>query len=287
MREIPAGLAAALAGGATTLARCWRLTRRDGAVVGVTEHDEDLTVDGTRFRAASGVAGSEEAAALGFAVGGGEMSAALSSDLIDEAELAAGRYDGAAVELLLADWSAPANFIRLRRGTVGEVRREGGAFTAELRGLSSQLNVVRGRLFTAGCDADLGDARCGLALDAPAYRGTGTVAGVEGASLFRAAGLDGFADGWFTQGRLVFTSGTNAGFACEVKTHGMAGGVRLELWQRPPEPLDVGDAFTVTAGCDKRFETCRDRFANALNFRGFPHMPGNDAILRVAVPGGQ
>ncbi|MBB3769812.1 putative phage protein (TIGR02218 family) [Angulomicrobium tetraedrale] len=285
MRDLPAGLAAALATGATTLARCWRITRPDGGVIGITEHDEDLFVAGTIFRAAGGVTGSEEAAALGFSVGGGEMSAALSSDLIDEGDLVAGRYDGAEVELMLADWSAPSNFLRLRRGTIGEVRREGGAFTAELRALSSRLNIVRGRLFTGGCDADLGDARCKVALEG-AYRGSGTVSAVEAASLLVAAGLDGFAGGWFTQGRLIFTSGANQGFACEVKTHATAGVARLELWQRPPEPLGVGDAFTVTAGCDKRFETCRDRFANALNFRGFPHMPGNDAVLRVAVPGG-
>jgi len=287
MRALPEGFAAALASGATTLARCWRITRCDGAVVGVTEHDEDIFVDGTSFRAASGVAGSEEASSLGFAVGGGEMSAALSSELIDEGDLLAGRYDGAAVELLLADWSAPANFIRVRRGTLGEVRREAGAFTAELRSLSSGLNVLRGRLYTAGCDADLGDGRCKIALDGPAYRGSGTVMAVEGAGLFVAAGLDGFADGWFTQGKIAFTGGANAGLAGEVKAHAKAGAVRIELWQRPPEPLGVGDAFTVTAGCDKRFETCRDRFANTLNFRGFPHMPGNDAILRVARPGGR
>ncbi len=287
MRAIPAGLAASLAGGVTTLARCWRLTRRDGVVIGLTEHDEDLTVDGTSFRAASGVAGSEDASSLGFAVGGGEMSAALSSELIDEADLDAGRYDGAAIELILADWSAPADFLLLRRATLGEVRREGGSFTAELRSLSSALNVVRGRLFTAGCDADLGDARCKMALASPTYTGAGTVAAVEGPGLLVAAGLGAYAAGWFTQGRLVFTSGANDGFATEVKSHNVAGGVRLELWQRPPEPMAPGDGFTVTAGCDKRFETCRDRFANTLNFRGFPHMPGNDAVLRIAVPGGQ
>jgi uncharacterized phage protein (TIGR02218 family) len=287
VRAIPSGLAASLAGGVTTLARCWRLTRRDGVVIGLTEHDEDLTVDGTFFRAASGVAGSEDASSLGFAVGGGEMSAALSSELIDEADLDAGRYDGAAIELILADWSAPVDFLLLRRATLGEVRREGGSFTAELRGLASALNVVRGRLFTAGCDADLGDARCKMALASPATTGAGTVAAVEGPGLLVAAGLGAYAAGWFTQGRLVFTSGANDGFATEVKSHNIAGGVRLELWQRPPEPMAPGDGFTVTAGCDKRFETCRDRFANTLNFRGFPHMPGNDAVLRIAVPGGQ
>jgi len=99
------------------------------------------------------------------------------------------------------------------------------------------------------------------------------------------AGLDGYAGGWFTQGRFTFTSGANEGFATEVKSHHAAGGVRLELWQRPPETVQPGDGFTVTAGCDKRFETCRARFANTLNFRGFPHMPGNDAVLKVSRPG--
>lgn len=287
MRDIPSGLAAALASGATTLARGWRLTRRDGVVIGLTEHDGELFVDGTPFRAASGVAGSEDANALGFAVGGGEMSAALTSELIDEADLDAGRYDGAAIELILVDWSAPENFLLLRRASLGEVRREGGSFHAELRGLSAALNVVRGRLFTAGCDADLGDARCKVALDDPAYRAAGTVGLALGPGLFVAEGLDAYAPGWFAQGRLAFTGGANAGFATEVKAHGRDGEVRVELWQRPPEPLAAGDGFTVTAGCDRRFETCRDRFVNTANFRGFPDMPGNDAVLRVAMPGGQ
>lgn len=287
MRALPAALAASLAGGVTTLARCWRITRTDGLIVGLTEHDDDLTVDGTPFRAVGGVSGSENASSLGFAVDGGELSAALASDVLDEADLEAGRFDGAAVDLLLADWSNPASFLLLRRAHIGEVRREGGAFTAELRSLSDGLNAVRGRLFTAGCDADLGDTRCAVALGSPAYRGEGSVGAVEGASLLVAAGLGGHAAGWFTLGRLVFAGGVNAGFATEVKSHRVDGGVvRLELWQRPPEPVAAGDTFIVTAGCDKRFETCRDRFANTLNFRGFPHMPGNDAVLAVSVPGG-
>ena len=287
MKTIPPTLAASLASGVTTLARCWRLTRRDGVVIGLTEHDDDLTVDGTLFRATAGASGSEDASALGFAVGGGEMSAALTSELIDAADLDSGRYDGAGIELILADWSAPEHFLLLRRATLGEVRRSEGSFTAELRGLSSALNMVRGRLFTAGCDADLGDARCTIALAAPAFTGHGTVSAAEGPGLIVAAGLGAYAAGWFTQGRLVFTSGANAGFATEVKAHTITGAVRLELWQRPPVLPPPGEAFTVTAGCDKSFATCRDRFANTLNFRGFPHMPGNDAVLRVAQPGGQ
>ncbi|MFK8252223.1 DUF2163 domain-containing protein [Ancylobacter terrae] len=288
MRALPEGLAAALAGGVTTLARCWRITRTDGVVIGVTDHDGDLVVDGTLFRAAGGVAGSEETASLGFAVDGSELSAALTADILDEDALAAGLFDGAGVDLLLADWSAPADFLALRRFRLGEVRREGGAFVAELRGPADRLNEIRGRLFTSACAADLGDARCRIDLAAPAYRATGTVETVEAAGLFTVTGLEAFADGHFSRGRLLFEDGANAGFASEVKAHGLAdGAVRLTLWQRPPQLVAAGAAFTVTAGCDKRFSTCRDRFANALNFRGFPHMPGNDAVMRVAIPGGE
>ncbi|MEZ0215323.1 MAG: DUF2163 domain-containing protein [Xanthobacteraceae bacterium] len=287
MRTLPAPLAAALASGVTTLARCWRISRSDGVVLGLTDHDRDLTVDGTLFRAAGGVAGAENASSLGFAVDGSELSAALAADVLEEADLTAGRFDGAAAELLLADWQAPEVFVRLRRFRLGEVRREGGAFAAELRAPADAMAETRGRLFGASCAADLGDARCGIDLADPAFRAAGTAAAVEGSSVLVAAGLDGFDAEHFTRGRIAFTTGANSGWAVEVKAHRVeAGTVRLELWQRPPELMAAGDAFMVTAGCDKRFASCRERFANTLNFRGFPHMPGNDFVVRVAVPGG-
>lgn len=286
MKELPPGLAASLASGVTTLARCWRITRRDGIVIGVTEHDRDLTVDATSFHATAGVGGSENPSTLGFAANAGELTGALTADQLLEGDLAAGLYDGAGVELLLADWSSPADFIRLRRARIGEVRRENGVFVAELRGLADALGQVRGRLFTTRCDADLGDGRCGVNLADSAHRADGIVTGVEGASLFTAAALAGFNTGSFTQGRLVFTGGANAGFASEVKAHVREGGTaRFDLWQRPPEAIMPGDAFTASAGCDKRFSTCREHFANAANFRGMPHMPGNDRVVRVSQPG--
>jgi uncharacterized phage protein (TIGR02218 family) len=286
MRDVPVALAAHLASGATTTCRCWRLTRRDGVVQGFTDHDEDLTFDGTTFRAGSGFEGSELETRLGLAATGTEIHGALAAESLTEADLASGRYDNAKVELFLVNWADVAQRLLLRVGHLGEVRREGAAFAAEVRGLSARLNEERGRIFAATCDADLGDVRCGVDLDAPAFRGAGAVASVEGGSLIRVSGLDAFADGWFGRGKLTFSSGANAGLSVEVKEHRAAGGeVRLSLWQQMPEPVAAGDLFVVTAGCDKRFETCRSKFNNAINFRGFPHLPGNDFIAAYAVPG--
>ena len=61
--------------------------------------------------------------------------------------------------------------------------------------------------------------------------------------------------------------------------------MRLTLWQAMAGADRGGDTFVVTAGCDKRFDTCRDRFDNAVNFRGFPHIPGNDFVV-ATMPGG-
>ena len=115
------------------------------------------------------------------------------------------------------------------------------------------------------------------------YNSPGTVVSAAGLASFTASGLAAFADGWFTAGRLLWTSGANAGLSVEVKTHAaLPAAVRIDLWQAMPEGIAAGDAFTVTAGCDKRFETCRDRFSNVINFGGFPHMPGNDYALSYA-----
>jgi uncharacterized phage protein (TIGR02218 family) len=285
VRQIPSSLQSKLNAGATTLCRCWVIARADGVMQGFTDHDEDIGLDTVICRAGSGLTGSEVTQKLGLAVDSSELSGALADDTLNEADLAAGRYDAATVEIWLVDWSEPALRVLLAKGTLGEVRREGQAFTAEVRGLSERLSQESGRLYTATCSADLGDGRCKIDLTSPAFRGTGAVITSRATSAFTASGLDGFEDGWFTSGTLTFTSGANSGQSVEVKGHRKAGAVQLALWQAMPEPIAAGDFFVVTAGCDKRFATCRSRFNNAVNFRGFPHIPGNDFVIAHPLPG--
>jgi uncharacterized phage protein (TIGR02218 family) len=286
MRPIPSALQAKLDSGVTTLARCWKLSRRDGVVMGFTDHDSDLVLSGVTFRAGTGFTSSEAASRFGLAVDGAEISGALADEQLTDADLAAGRYDAAEVETWLVDWSDPSLKVLTARARLGEVRREGQAFTAELRGLADLLSQESGRLYTAKCGADLGDIRCKVDLTDPALRGAGAVSVVEGTSIFVASGLDGFADALFSLGRLTWTSGANSGLAIEIKEHRLvAGHARLTLWQAMPEGIATGDNFTVTAGCDKRFATCRARFANTDNFRGFPRIPGNDFLLASPTQG--
>jgi uncharacterized phage protein (TIGR02218 family) len=286
MRDISPALQAHLDAGVTTLCRCWRLERNDGVVLGFTDHDQALTFGGTAYEPATGLDASEEVSATGFAVGGLEVSGALASDQLDAGDLAAGLYDRAEVRVYLVNWLAPAERHLLRVGHIGEVTREDGAFRAEIRGLAAELDQPQGRVFRHTCDADLGDSRCGIDVSAADFHGTGTVAAVNDRRRFAVTGLDGFDAGWFERGCFAWTSGANDGLAVEVKSHRRnAGAVEIELWQPAPWDIGEGDGFSVTAGCDKLFETCRRKFDNGVNFRGFPHMPGTDFALGYARPG--
>jgi uncharacterized phage protein (TIGR02218 family) len=279
MREIDPDLAAHIAGGVTTLCRCWRVTRSDGVVLGFTDHDRTLSFGGDDYEPTSGFDASEDVSATGFAVGGMEASGALSSDRLDADDLASGRYDNAEVRIYLVNWSTPSERHLLRVGHIGEVTREDGAFRAEVRGLAAGLDETKGRAFRPTCDADLGDSRCGVDLDDPAFKATGAVTAVSDRRQFTVSGLGAFDACWFDRGRFIWTSGANGGRGAEVRSHRKQASVTVELWQPTYFEIEVGDAFTIQAGCDKRFETCLQKFDNTINFRGFPHMPGNDFAL--------
>ena len=164
----------------------------------------------------------------------------------------------------------------MRHGTSG--------FVAEVRGLAHRLDQPQGRIYQFGCDAALGDSRCGVDADLPAFRGEGAILAVEDDRRLAASGLSGFENGWFASGSLVWTSGANSGRRHEIKFHRLAdtGEVTVELWRKAARPIAPGDGFTVRAGCDKQFATCRAKFANGTNFRGFPHIPGDDFVLSYA-----
>jgi uncharacterized phage protein (TIGR02218 family) len=286
MKSFSAELAAHLASGATTLCACWRIARADGIVLGFTDHDRALLFDDVEHEPESGLDASAAVSNAGLQVGGLDVTGAFSSEKISESDLEAGLFDNARVEMWLVNWAAPDERHLMRVGSIGEVRREGEAFTAEIRSLSHALDQERGRIFRATCDADLGDQRCTVDLASDDWTASATVLETDGFSRLVASVPGDRPTGFFDQGALVFTSGANAGRKSEVLRHRRDDdGDHLELWQPMADAIEVGDAFTVSAGCDKRFSTCRDRFANAVNFRGFPQMPGNDFALSYPTPG--
>ena len=283
MKSLSPTLQAHLDDGTTTLSWCWRISCADGVALGFTDHDRALSFDGTEFEPESGFAASEIRSGSDLAVDAQDATGVLTSDRITEADILDGRWDNAAVELWRVNWADPSQRVLLRRGAVGQIRRGRMAFVAEVRSLAHVLGQTVGRTFQAGCDAALGDARCGIDLENTVYKGSGVVSDLLCDRAFMASGLAGFAAAWFTSGTITWTSGTNVGRMTEVLAHGLTDAIStLTLLEAPVRAIAEGDSFIARAGCDKRIATCGAKFANTANFRGFPNIPGQDAVLRYA-----
>lgn len=283
MKALHDELAASLALGVTTQCTCWRVERRDGVVLGFTDHDAPLEFDSVIYEPDAGFTATALRSTSEFSVDEAEVAGALDSARLKEVDVAAGCYDDAAVEIWRVDWRNPDARICLKSARIGRITRADGAFKAELRGLSAAFEKPTGRLIHRMCDARLGDQRCGVDLDQAAFCADGVVARIVSTAVIEAEGLSSYASGWFVHGALNWTAGGNAGRNATVRGHALRDGVAvLELATSPFARITVGDALSIRAGCDKRAETCRDKFANILNFRGFPDLPGPDAVYRHA-----
>ncbi len=286
MRKIGDAMKAHLASGATTLARCWKLTRADGQVMGFTDHDRDLSFDGVVYRAGSGLDAGALQQGNGLAVDNGQAIGALSDAAVTAEDIRAGRYDRAEIELWLVNWRDVAERALWFRGLIGEIRQRDGVFEAEIRGLAELLNQPQGRAFHRKCAAVLGDASCKVDLSAPGYSAEVAVGSVDG-GVFLFDGLSGFDAGWFAGGVVEVLDGAAAGLRGVIRLDGFRGGQRrVELWEALAVAPAPGDRLRLLAGCDKRGETCRLKFHNFPNFRGFPHIPGDDWQLTVPARAG-
>lgn len=280
-------LAEHLAGGCATVCRAWVVSRADGLTLGFTDHDLELVVDGTVCLAASGMTAGALQASTGLAVDNAEAQGALSHEAIRDEDIRAGLWDAAKVTSYLVNWQSPADFEILFRGSLGEITWGEGAFTAELRGLSEALNQTRGRVYQARCDAVLGDARCRVALG-PLFAVEAEVRAASADQEIDLPELREYAPKWFDGGRLIVLTGAAAGAEERIKTDRAQDGTRrIGLWQSLRRQVAPGDMVRIEAGCDKRMETCRLKFNNLLNFRGFPHIPGEDWLMSYPIPGGR
>lgn len=280
MTHFPQTLAAHAAGEATTLCQCWRVLRADGTVLGFTDHDEPLVFDGLAHRPRTGFSASEARQSLGLAADATEIEGALSDDEITESDIEAGLYDGAKVETWLVNWTDPGQRALLRTTVIGRITRRDGRFMAELQSLSASLDKPLSRVLRRACSAELGDEACGVNLSTAGMSAEVEIMKVVPPVTLRVARTPG-PEGWLVNGWLEAADG-NAGPPRRYRisaqqTDGAA--ETLVLGDRPEPPLETGQAVRLVAGCDKRFATCRDRFGNGINFRGFPHMPGNDAAF--------
>lgn len=277
MIPLSSQLQAHLAGEVTSLAMCWKVTRQNGTTLGFTSFTQDLTIDSVVYKAASGFTPTAIQTSSGLAVDQLDVEAILDDASISEADLQAGKFDYATIEVFLVNHQdLSQGKLVLRAGTLGEVTVKKGLFTAEIRGLNEAFSRQIGELYSPTCRVKkLGDARCKV--DLAAYTYTLTVSAVTDRRVFsHASSIQ--ADGYFNQGIIEWLTGANTGLSLEVKTYASG---QFELIQPMPYAIQTGNTFKAIRGCDRTFATCRDVFSNVINFRGEPHLPGIDQILKL------
>jgi uncharacterized phage protein (TIGR02218 family) len=267
--------AAWLEGELTTVAFCWRLDRRDGVALGFTGHDRDLWIGGLLYRSAPGMTPSAIGLTDGLDVDTLDVTGALTSDAITAEDLASGRWDGAQARLFALDWTAPeAGQVALARGELGNVGIRDGAFSAELRGPTASLERPAAEMTSPECRASLGDRRCRVDL-APRTQ-IARIVDVTDETLVT-IDVNEAEPNAYAYGRIGWLDGENGGLIGAIRS---SDGAQLRLAEQPPFPIIAGAMIRLTQGCNRTLATCRDRFANAVNFRGEPYLPGNDLLTR-------
>lgn len=275
MKTVSANLKSHLQGETLTICTLWKITRTDEQVFGFTDNSRDVVYGGVTYEAATGHTPSSIKTSAALNVDNLEVESVLNAATITEADVEAGLWDFATVEIMLVNYLSLADgHMLLRKGWLGNVKTGRNAFIAELRGMMQPLQQTIGRIYTPACDVALGSAKCGITL--ASYTVTGAVTTATSGQVFTDTARS-EVDGYFDGGLITWTSGLNDGYQMEVKTSTAAGVITLQ--QSMQNATVIGDTYSLSAGCDKTLDTCKAKFSNVVNFRGFPHIPGLDKMV--------
>ncbi len=277
MRTASAGMNAHIAGEVTNLAICWKLTLVSGTILGFTDNTSDITFDSQLYKAATGFSPTSIETKDAYSVDNLDIAGILDSTALTEADIMAGIYDFAEVEIFMVNVTdLTQGKIIHRRGWLGEVTLKNGQFNAEVRGLAQKLQQNIGEIYTPTCRAIFGDARCNV--NTASFSATGAVTSVTSRQVFIGTSFT-QAAGYFSGGEVQWLTGANAGRRMEVKEFA---NTQFTLALPMPNAVAATDTFKAIAGCDKTFNSCFSKFSNAVNFRGEPYVPGMDKMLSTA-----
>lgn len=277
MKPVSAQLNTHIQGEVTTLATCWKITRTDGVVMAFTSLDVDFIFDSITYISVVGITPSSVEGKDNMAVQNVDVAGVLHASYISAPDIQAGLYDFAEVEIFKVNYlDLTQGRLLEQRGTIGEIKLQKEMFVAELRGLSQQLQQSIGKIYSATCRAGLGDTDCKVNL--ASFTFAASVSTVTSTLIFTSSTLSQSA-GYFTEGKIIWTSGNNNGLMQDIKEFA---NTQVVLAEPMPFSIQIGDTFNIIAGCDKTFSTCKAKFSNAVNFRGEPHVPGTDAIMKTS-----
>lgn len=288
MRSVDPRLKASIQSEVATVTLMLTVTPKVGLPLGFTRHPLDLDFSGLTYRASPGMQVSALQAKTGLSVDNLDASGLLDDQVITESDVIGGKYDSARHELFIVDYEhLDYGKMILLAGRVYELRLVDQVFTAQLGSLSALLSRQVGPVSSPRCRVkQFGDPQCGLDLNGnhpdnglPLTLSAQSITAITGALSFTFDSSH--PDGFFDNGKLIFTGGLNTGLAIEVKRYTQTGGVGVVIVQEPLlAPFQVGDLFTVQAGCSRTYAKCRE-YRNVKNMRAEPFIIGMRKLLTV------
>jgi uncharacterized phage protein (TIGR02218 family) len=285
VKSIGAALKAHMAGD-STVATCWKITRKDAQEFFFTDHVVDLTVDGDAYEADKGMIASAQRADRSLRVDDMEAVSFVETGKVTKADVAAGLFDYGTVDVFLVNYEdLTQGKLWLAQGwMLGEVKLGDLGFTAELTGKARKLEQSIVESCSPTCRAKFGDSRCTVDATDYQYNESSSVSAVTDNQIFTAS-LTVPSDDLtvFDYGKVTWTSGANNGLEMEIRQY--TGGV-VTLFLSMPYDVAVADAFDARWGCSKLPAICDSRYSNILNFRGEPYVPVEGEIP-MARPAGR
>jgi len=279
MRAASEKLIALLDANQFVMADLYTITTVQNDVYRYTNYDFDLIVGGELYRS-DGPIISRDGITLSLGVEVDNLS--ITIDVTDEETFESlrivqafhnGQMDGARFKLerIFMDASTPtdtsAGTIKLFEGRIIEPEFDRNTIQASVASDLDELNVQMPRnLYQPSCSNTLFDHACGL--NRENYALETTIAAGSTASRIL-CGIN-QPQGWFTQGVIEFLEGGNKGLKRTIRLHELdVLLLTLPLLENP----EVGQRIKVYPGCDKRLESCQNRFNNFARFRGAPFIP--------------
>lgn len=279
MKTISPDLREAMASGVTTLCQLWTITPFLRTSLYFTNLDRDVDFDGNTYKSAKGFEASSVENTLGGSKSNLDIHVLLDPAFLSRIDVERGLILEAAVELRIIDYMHPEyGSVREFAGTVKEVSVPTSLNSMlSLSGNMSRMSRQLTEQYYPTCRADLGDARCGINIDA--FSADFEVDSTTG-QTFTSSELAGEPNNRYKLGSILWNSGDNSGLAQEVLTNT---GPSVRLFFLPPFPIQAGDVGTIYRGCAKTVAACKG-YNNIVNYRGEPYVPGEDFVDKAPIP---
>lgn len=274
------------------------LTLSTGTIFRWTTHNQRITFETNNYTPEASLNLSAMKFAAGLREGNTELTGAIVSSGLTYPYLASGVVSGAKVTIKIVDWRYPwAGVLNSMLFYVQKIQFNDEAFSLDLASLVWKIARPTANTYGRTCRHTLGDTQCGvnLGVGQTANNSTGGTYNVSytGRTVtsvttnketveFAASALASTEDGWWRYGKVTWTSGNNNGITMEVKAY--TNSTRLICLQLPTIfDIEVGDTFSIVTGCNKtllKTGGCNQKFANKLNYGGFPYVPAPDFTLK-------